>query len=375
MDRRIIVSILFLFFAIFCPSVFSANGTTWGKGALCGVLLTAAVVGAPALIEEDFNLAQSLNRNAQFQRSQALSSDGSLRGFISQAFGALISGPTRALLDSMSLRMRGVGHVDSIVSTFDDIALYTTLVFGLKGLQRLFFSIPHETFVENSGRSLTNNPGRVLFLDLVGVKDRLSGYAEATFHRLYSAHPDAQFIQFTNLARLHEELQQLKGKPFDRIEIMVHGKPGNILTMDADGSVVSGEAITQTIQNLGFSLSHANTELRMISCSLLNGQGIIQEYGNRFGEFLKSLLPSGGKVVGATKNIMAFEFVPDAAGYRNGTSQWLDSGMVFLAYMLNAEAYRTILTSILSLNRNYLDALNDVVILDIDQNGQIQRVE
>ncbi len=298
-----------------------------------------------------------------------------MRGFVSRALGPIITGPTRAILNFMQMRMGGVSTADNFMVISGKLALYTTLVFGFKGLQRLFFAVPHETFLKKSGLKLKSDPKSVLFLDFIGAKDKLAGYADATFNRLYADHADAHFVQFEDLAQLKQALEVYRGKSFDRIEIMVHGQPGSVVAKDKNGVKVSGEDITRAISELGFSLSHSETELRLISCSLLNGQGTGRDnYDSRLKEFISAILPAGGTAVGVSKNILTFEMAPDPKGYQRGDSQWLDSGMIFLSYMLNTEVARTILYSASSINRNYLDALNDVVVLTIDQNGHMTRV-
>ena len=367
------VLVLVISLALSTPA-YSAKTSIWLRGTICGALLSSAIYIAPTAVDQGFDVPSIVNRYHDLKSRISFHAEGSVLGFISAGISPIITGPTISVMNALKLRMVGLNRPDSLLAVIGDVGLYTTIVFGSKGIQRLFFAVPHETFLAKSDRELGGDPKSVLFIDFIGPKDRLSGYPEATFNRSYSEHPDAHFVRFESVDQLNRKLKEFKGKIFDRIEVMVHGHPGYVMANGSDGARVPGEDLVKVFSSLGFPLSGPQTQLRLISCSLLNGQGVGNILDQRLKDFVLAILPQGGKVAGAAKNILTFEMAPDPVSYGQGRSQWLDSGSVFLSYMLNAEVARTVLSSVTSLNRNYIDSLNDVVVFKVDESGKIERI-
>ncbi|MCB0349571.1 MAG: hypothetical protein KDD38_00210 [Bdellovibrionales bacterium] len=371
--KRYIAVLLVL--ALLTHSVSSIAGN-WAKATACSALLSATLFASPSILKS--GVSETWDRYFEIQERAGFSIENKtfLQKF--RSYGRLIAaGPTTLAVDALGVQIQEeLGHEDSLLHVLSELGVYTTLVFGLRGLSRAFFSVPHETFFEKTNEQMRKDPKKVLYVNLISINDKLAGYGSAQFYRQYNDHPDAHYIDFNNVEVFKRRLNSLKGQVFDRIEILAHGSPGNLQLKDDDGNQINLEELTRIFSQLGFVFTNSDTELRLISCSVLNGEGSAGEnLSSSLHKFIKSILPMGGRALGTTKNIRVFEFLPNSVALAKGRTNAFDILGPMITYMSGVEVIRTIMSSVGSLNRDYIDALNDIVVIDLNPDLEATRVK
>lgn len=202
----------------------------------------------------------------------------------------------------------GDSFYKSLEDNADILTGYAALAYGTHKLNNAYFAIDEDDFNRVTKKEMIPDPKKVLYVDLLGKGDGVSWYSNVDFENKYGKHPDAQMITADSLDELKKKLLALpQDGSFDRIEILAHGEPG---AFQIAGGDVVGANTASKMKAWGLKIATPGAEVRMMSCSL-GGDDFLTPRGEKFlSNFGSSLLPEGGKIFAATRNIRVQKIDP-----------------------------------------------------------------
>ncbi|MBP7843238.1 MAG: hypothetical protein KA116_00340 [Proteobacteria bacterium] len=184
------------------------------------------------------------------------------------------------------------------------LVAHALLYWGLGKVSKVYYKINYDDFHQKVSAKLNPNPESVLFINTIDAKDKLGDYPALEFERLY-AKSSSEYLEAESIDDLKRKLKDLEkgAKTFDRIEFWGHGHPGRLAIGKKDKLSLKN---LNLLSDMKLNITKPGAEIRMISCSLSgkspfhNGEDFLTQFG-------KSLLPHGGRIFGATRDILVYD--------------------------------------------------------------------
>jgi hypothetical protein len=218
--------------------------------------------------------------------------------------------PMQTLMMPLNYRMAyKMNREEALKATAEEappyLIAYALLYWGLGKVSKVYYKINYDDFHEKVSTKLNPNPESVLFINTIDPKDKLGDYPALEFEQLYAKFSSSEYVEADSIDDLKRELKDLEkeGKSFDRIEFWGHGHPGRIAIGKKDKLSLKN---LNLLSDMKLNITKPGAEIRMISCSLSgkspfhNGEEFITQFG-------KTLLPHGGRIFGATRDILVYD--------------------------------------------------------------------
>ncbi|HVJ65105.1 MAG TPA: hypothetical protein VM901_07615 [Bdellovibrionota bacterium] len=326
----------------------------------------AVILGMAAAVGGSIESRQRAIANGDFVFKENLVLEGA-----SHLIGP-VSLPMRLLGRSSHGETMGEALKHTVLYDYAYLLGYASLYAGLVRFNRKFGEIRFDDFEKASLAAMGPPPARVLVIDSFSEQDPLKGFPEFYRYQRYAQPGQAELKFVTNLdmltytlARLEQQIKNGEIKPFDRVEVYMHGHPNRLSF--ADGTAANTDQIKAALAGRHFDITTAGADLRFVSCSLAGGcpfksgaQDLIQEMG-------RAILPRGGTVLGAPRNIIVAEGLWSWENFQGpGPTPWEREASDRRAYLAGVKAFLELYNFALTKSwRNYKESLQDVIAIEI----------